>query len=574
MLTPSRQFTFLVRIVALLIFFFTAITVTTGFSVKSSVPVVTCSSTANNNNHDIKNERRVFVGGLRQVGEEDDKEADVETKLQLDLERRYGPISNVFVLRKTSAKPYAFVDFVHAASAQQAIQAYSSSPGATDVNINNNNNATDANNKDEGGQENFPLYREIKAAKTIVPHKRIKSLQRKTLTQSDFNTKHEIATSSTTLLHVQKSHVHRVMSFLEFHNIKVTGHYVCGGVAIVGVQEEEDGLQSFLQKLEPRIPIFQCAIQKMYNVNPTQMVLEEGEEETAYQKVAQLLKKLKENTTTTTRVRFNTFPSSIAQELISYLEHNYPQLLHLLAPTSCTHILHAVKIPTTLRNSHLWCMGMDQVTTAASDSSQKIENNNLICRAQSKLQEAYARYNYALPDATNGLIAVDCGAAPGGWTQFLAMTVQCKRIYSIDPGELDPIIFNTHHGDERVVQHLQIKVEDAMSEILQLEKECGGNQKSPMVDIWVSDMCLHQMSEQVDLMLQAKEVGIIGEGTFFVLTLKCNMGHSREAFDEQVATQCDRLLSLGNSGGVVRDLQTIHLFSNRGGERTILGYLT
>mmetsp|Transcript_11517 Transcript_11517/g.14555 ORF Transcript_11517/g.14555 Transcript_11517/m.14555 type:complete len:96 (+) Transcript_11517:828-1115(+) len=95
-----------------------------------------------------------------------------------------------------------------------------------------------------------------------------------------------------------------------------------------------------------------------------------------------------------------------------------------------------------------------------------------------------------------------------------------------------------------------------------------------MVDIWVSDMCLHQMSEQVDLMLQAKEVGIIGEGTFFVLTLKCNMGHSREAFDEQVATQCDRLLSLGNSGGVVRDLQTIHLFSNRGGERTILGYLT
>eukprot|EP00957_Ditylum_brightwellii_P169706 12916732-Ditylum_brightwellii.AAC.1 len=156
-------------------------------------------------------------------------------------------------------------------------------------------------------------------------------------------------------------------------------------------------------------------------------------------------------------------------------------------------------------------MGMDQVTTAASDSSQKIENNNLICRAQSKLQEAYARYNYALPDATNGLIAVDCGAAPGGWTQFLAMTVQCKRIYSIDPGELDPIIFNTHHGDERVVQHLQIKVEDAMSEILQLEKECGGNQKSPMVDIWVSDMCLHQMSEQVDLMLQAKEVGIIGE---------------------------------------------------------------
>uniref|UniRef100_A0A6V2D7D3 Ribosomal RNA methyltransferase FtsJ domain-containing protein n=1 Tax=Ditylum brightwellii TaxID=49249 RepID=A0A6V2D7D3_9STRA len=443
---------------------------------------------------------------------------------------------------------------------------------------NNNNDATDTNNNDEGEKEKVPLYQEIKAVVTTPPQKHTKSSQRKTAAKSDFNTKHQIATSSTTLLNVQKSHAYRVISFLESYKIKVTGHYVCGSVAIVGVQEEEeDEVRSFLRGLEDTIPIFHRAIQKMYHVNPAQMVVEElEEEETAYQKVIQLLQKLTKSTTTTPRVRFNTFPPSKAQELILYLEHNFPQLSHLLAPTSCTHILNVVKIPTTLRNSNLWCIGMNQVTTA--DPSQNMKTKDLICRAQSKLQEAFARYNYALPDAAttsqNRLVAVDCGAAPGGWTQFLATKVQCKKIYSIDPGELDPIVFNTHYGDERVVQHLRQKVEYAMDEILQLEVvEEGNNRKSPMVDIWVSDMCLYQMSQQVDLMLQAREVGIVGEGTFFVLTLKCTIGHSRKTFDEQVATQCDRLLSLG-SGGAVRDLQTIHLFSNRGGERTILGYLT
>ena len=87
------------------------------------------------------------------------------------------------------------------------------------------------------------------------------------------------------------------------------------------------------------------------------------------------------------------------------------------------------------------------------------------------------------------------------------------------------------------------------------------------IDVWVSDMCLHAMSDQVDWLLKARDAGILSPMAMFVLTLKCNIGHSAAAYDKQVEKEVERL------DGIASDIETLHLFSNRSGERTIIGEL-
>ena len=91
--------------------------------------------------------------------------------------------------------------------------------------------------------------------------------------------------------------------------------------------------------------------------------------------------------------------------------------------------------------------------------------------------------------------------------------------------------------------------------------------EEPTIDLWVSDMCLHSMESQVDWLLDAKNMGVLQSPTFFVLTLKCNIGYSASAFDRQVSLQLDRVRSM------TRDVFSVHLLSNRSGERTVMGYL-
>lgn len=132
----------------------------------------------------------------------------------------------------------------------------------------------------------------------------------------------------------------------------------------------------------------------------------------------------------------------------------------------------------------------------------------------------------------------------------------------MDPGCLDNEVLKCTQ-----VEHLPMKAEDALAIVLEQEASRVPSTESRLVDIWVSDMCLHEMSDQVALMLRARQTNVLGTGSFFVLTLKCTKGHSKESFDSQVATETRRLT------GHAYDLETIHLFSNRGGERTVLGFL-
>ena len=190
------------------------------------------------------------------------------------------------------------------------------------------------------------------------------------------------------------------------------------------------------------------------------------------------------------------------------------------------------------------------------------KQNDAICRAHWKLQEAFERYPYDLPSTTSSssLIALDCGSAPGGWTRCVADKFLCHRIYSVDPGAMDDSVLQIP-----CVKHVPMTIQNAFDWLL---KEEGGNATRPIVNIWVSDMCFKDMEQQVTLFLQAKRLGVVGSGTFFVMTLKCLIGYSDATFDKLCQIQAEERLR-----PVCKNLHRSHLFTNRISERTLIGYL-
>ena len=192
----------------------------------------------------------------------------------------------------------------------------------------------------------------------------------------------------------------------------------------------------------------------------------------------------------------------------------------------------------------------DQIDTEADSAAAQGE----ICRAYHKLEEAFARYK---PDPTKlvplSKVAMDVGSAPGGWTRYLADKVGCQTVYSIDPAKLSPDVL-----ENEKVKHIPRQIQDALSEI---EKDSVG--------VYVSDMCLSRMEQQLEYMLLAKKEGVLKAGCFFALTLKCILGHTKEAHDEQAREVEQRLCS----DGLADEVAIIHLFNNKAGERTILGLL-
>ena len=126
-----------------------------------------------------------------------------------------------------------------------------------------------------------------------------------------------------------------------------------------------------------------------------------------------------------------------------------------------------------------------------------------------------------------------------------------------------------------IVRYMDTTIQKA---IPQLQIECKNN--SRYLDIWVSDMCCKDLSSQIDYFLDARTAGIVGPGTFFVLTLKCIVGYSTTAFNEQSKERVQRLTTPIETEGsitcrppIAHSVQNIHLFSNRNSERTIIGYL-
>lgn len=217
-------------------------------------------------------------------------------------------------------------------------------------------------------------------------------------------------------------------------------------------------------------------------------------------------------------------------------------------------------------------------TTPSDGNAVDSEDDKSISRAYWKLQEAWVRYKYEapslcerIPSDREPMWALDCGAAPGGWTKFLFRPGIVDRIFAVDPGALAPEVVpgldTTHSSPTPIVRYVDETIQKALPELASELRAAADQRKNPFLDIWVSDMCVKDMEGQIDFFLMARSEGVIGAGTFFVLTLKCLLGYSATAFDQQTEQQVRRL------DGISRDVHVVHLFSNRSSERTVIGYL-
>ena len=244
------------------------------------------------------------------------------------------------------------------------------------------------------------------------------------------------------------------------------------------------------------------------------------------------------------RVRVQTFPACLQRNLTASLLGKCEKNI-ILTPTDYTHVLSLIKI-----NENVCFMGLAVKFMCIANKDCKISEKETVPRAYYKLQEAFERFGAT--DCSSSLlrnkVALDCGAAPGGWTQYL-IEQGCKKVYSIDPGNLAPNVLRITG-----VEHYKMKLQDAICKL-----------PRNSIDIFVSDMCLHEMNAQVDMMLEAKP--LLKPNTFFVVTLKCVAGHSASSCDSQVQKEVSRLAQ------VAYGVKTVHLFVNRSRERTVMGYL-
>ena len=158
-----------------------------------------------------------------------------------------------------------------------------------------------------------------------------------------------------------------------------------------------------------------------------------------------------------------------------------------------------------------------------------------------------------------------------GWSKYLLEERNCQLVYSCDPGDLCPSVRQL-----KGLEHLKMKAMDAITylskqkQIIDQKQQEDENKGIPFqkINVWVSDMCLVDMGKQVDYLIIAKKQGLLRGNAFFVLTLKCTTGHSKHAFDEMTQNVIKDQMQSNLS---IERLQTYHLFSNKKGERTVIG---
>ena len=92
-----------------------------------------------------------------------------------------------------------------------------------------------------------------------------------------------------------------------------------------------------------------------------------------------------------------------------------------------------------------------------------------VCRAYFKLVEIFENYfpqwswsfknvsKYSSSSSSPPVnIAIDIGASPGGWSQYLVSHVDCKKVLAIDPGDLDRELLIRYPE----IQHIAVPVQD------------------------------------------------------------------------------------------------------------------
>jgi len=522
------------------------------FSHPSSIP----SSSETYHKKGSPTSNRIFIAGLSE---------DCTRDLLQQTFITYGEMSDISIIGfddasiKTTRKPYAFVTFDSQQSARAAIS--DAADGSIVQSINN-------------------LFQQVHSADPVDSLKRQRSNKSRKQQETHRAEMIDICSRTNLILQVQSTHVDRLVDYLQ--SIRRTSH---------DLNFEIEGSEGAVTRNMSLMFLSVC--------NPTEMALRLGEDQilsralkkayvvhsgakearlnddTGCETVAEiLLEKVQdyygenpESEGEDRSFKMHAFPPSNQARLLSAIERvEAAALSSSIAPMKMdprlfTDIVSIVQVykykGSEVKDDALVMAGLSPSFISNNHNSKAVLRDGAVNRAYFKLKEAFDRYQRDHAGINiqtfENSVALDCGSAPGGWTKYLAEDLKCKLVHSVDPGNLDVDLDN--------VNHMQMKIQDAIP-ILK-EQKCK-------INVFVSDACLHEMIGQLEFLLLAKESNILDENTFFVLTLKCTTGYSKASFDGQATKVVNILKERTQTGGV----STYHLFSNKNGERTIMGFLS
>lgn len=128
------------------------------------------------------------------------------------------------------------------------------------------------------------------------------------------------------------------------------------------------------------------------------------------------------------------------------------------------------------------------------------KSNNVICRAEFKIEEACKVFDIQIPEEAR---ALDLGAAPGGWTHYLSQ--QGAFVDAVDPADLDEKVLKL-----KSVKHYKMTAQ-----------EFAAKRSFSEYDIMVNDM---KMDTNQSVNITCEMSGLLKKGGVCLMTLKLPKG--------------------------------------------------
>ena len=245
-------------------------------------------------------------------------------------------------------------------------------------------------------------------------------------------------------------------------------------------------------------------------------------------------------------IRIHSFPKFIPMECIgSRFAAAHPSVK--FTPKEFTHVLSVVYADGVFYAS----IGVDE-GCCGTHLAQGVNARCLsVSKAAAKILEATTRFDLidAVRSDTNGKVAIDIGASPGGWSYYLRLVRGCSRVLAVDMGRLaDPVPDG--------VEHWRMKGQQAVDTLLE------SPEMSSSIACYACDMNC-DLTDTVKLFLHA--LPLLTPGGIGILTFKRTIKNTVKW--ETLKTEGMRMLT-----ECVRIAYTheVHLIANTPNETTVL----